>query len=285
MRSVRPTGGSAGIPSSGNVRIPEWMVGGDGDEEPKKRRLLSCAGVGVFLIALLTTGTVLVVKQAGGEAHGADRIGGQSVTDNGDQPAAPQAIPLPNRRLPAFQGRHTRAAGRVLDRSAGVSYAKLGNPWRVPSSGSGLVERGFTTQRYVTTEKHGSQVWYGQLMTGTLSDAQRHLYGGRGTEQAAATALAQQFEARFYAIAHKRRELASQQLKVGNRKGWLVGFYVNYNKPGIKATGEVVTVAVVDTGRQRPAVLFMAVPNTHKKLWPDVNFVIRSLKVLPAPPR
>jgi len=284
---VKPSGGSkAGIPSSGNVRIPEWMVGADGDDEPRKRRLLSCAGVGVFLIAVLVTGAVVAVKQAGGEPQsGADRSNGQAATDPNEQPTVPRAEPLPNRRLPTFQGRHTRAVGRVQDKSAGVSYARLGKPWRVPSSASGLVERGFTTQRYVKTEEHGSQLWYGQLLTGTLSDAQRHLYGGRGTERPAATALAQQFEARFYTITHKRRDIASQELKVGGRRGWLVGFYVTYSKPGIKATGELVTVAVVDTGRQRPAVLFMAVPNTHKKLWPDVNYVIRSLKVLPGPAR
>jgi len=41
----------------------------------------------------------------------------------------------------------------------------------------------------------------------------------------------------------------------------------------------VVTVAVVDTGKSSPGVLFMSVPNTSRKLWPDINFVVRSLRV------
>jgi hypothetical protein len=55
---------------------------------------------------------------------------------------------------------------------------------------------------------------------------------------------------------------------------------LTYNRPGTKATGDVMTVAIVDTGKQEPAVLFMSVPNTNRKLWPDVNYVVRQLKVM-----
>jgi hypothetical protein len=258
------------------------MVGDDApDDEPKKRRLLGCGGVGVFLIALVTAATVIALKQTGGGADAEASVAGGDNARQSAPAAAPQQVPLPTRGLPTFTGKHTRSDGRVSDKDAGVSYPKLKSPWRLPSKDNALGERGFTAQRYVVTEQgRGSQLWYGQLMSGALSNAQGNLYGGRGTERQAAAALARQFEDRFYSMPHKRREVASQELTVDDRKGWVVAYFVSYERPGVKATGDMVAVAVVDTGRAKPAVVFMAVPNTHRKLWPDFNYVLGSLGVL-----
>lgn len=280
MRPVKQTAPGAGIPSSGNVRIPEWMVGEDAaDDEPKKGKRLGCGGAAVFLIAVLAAAALFAVKQAGGGSTDVRATSDAGATSQ-VQAVEARPEPLPDRALPSFEGKHTRADGRVTDKAAGVSYPRLGSPWRSPSK-SGLEERGFTAQRYVVTEKARSQVWYGQLMSGTLSNAQQRFYGGRGTEREAATALARQFEDRFYPIAHERREVASQQLTVDDHRGWVVAYFVSYDQPGIKAKGDMVAVAVIDTGRPRPAVLFMAVPDTHKKLWPDFNYVLSSVRVLP----
>ena len=83
----------------------------------------------------------------------------------------------------------------------------------------------------------------------------------------------------MFTFRHKKRVLASQPLDIGGHKGWLISDYVTYRRTDLKATGDVVTVAVVDTGRSAPGVLFMSVPNTNRKLWPDINFVVRSLRV------
>lgn len=38
-------------------------------------------------------------------------------------------------------------------------------------------------------------------------------------------------------------------------------------------------VVVVDTGRARPAYLWIDIPETHKRLYKDVNTVLDSLRV------
>ena len=45
-----------------------------------------------------------------------------------------------------------------------------------------------------------------------------------------------------------------------------------------QATGEVVAVAVIDTGRSAPAVVLAGVPNTHRAQWPDINLFFSRLK-------
>lgn len=47
----------------------------------------------------------------------------------------------------------------------------------------------------------------------------------------------------------------------------------------MRATGEVVATAVIDTGGRRPAVVFASMPNTHKQRWPDVNAFFAQLKI------
>ena len=58
---------------------------------------------------------------------------------------------------------------------------------------------------------------------------------------------------------------------MGGRPGWLVASYLTYQREGVRATGEIVATAVIDTGRETPAVVFAFMPNTHKQMWPDVN--------------
>jgi hypothetical protein len=283
-----------GTPSSGNLRLPEWMreeMGGgpnagpgpagpmmDGDEE-SRTRLMLYGGVGVLLVALLAAAAVYFLKSSdGGSADEAVPGAGGATTPAA---AVPPDVRLPaNKQLRTFRGRNSGAVGVVPDKRAGVVYPRLGAPWQIPGPKSGLGKLGWSGQQVVVTEsRNGRPKWYGQLLSGTLSAAQRNLYGGPGTEKAAAVALAKEYEARFYAFPHKTRGLASQQLAVDGRRGWLVGSYIGYRRPGVKATAEVVTVAVIDTGRPTPAVIFMAVPNTDRDLWPDINYVFGSLKI------
>jgi hypothetical protein len=291
---VTPSGPSTppkpGTPSSGNLRLPDWMreemSAGDrgplpdpaveGDAEGRSRLMLY-GGVGLLVVALIAAAAVYFLKSSNGSDQTEDPAPGATTP----AAAAPPDVQMPaNKPLMTFRGRHSRPIGVVPDRLAGVVYPRLGAPWQVPGPKSGLGKLGWSGQQVVVTEQRaGKPKWYGQLLSGTLSAAQRNLYGGPGTERAAAVALAKEYEARFYAFPHRTRSLASQQLTVDGHRGWLVASYLGYRKPGVKATAEVVAVAVIDTGRPSPAVIFMAVPNTNRNLWPDFNYVFSSLKI------
>ena len=290
-----------GTPSSGNLRLPDWMraemsgdrdsghhetradgLGGHDDEEDENRtRLMLYFGVGLLVVALVAAGAVYVLKKVSGDADESEQPPGASGATPA-QAARPPNVALPaNKPLMRFRGAHEKAVGVVPDRHAGVAYPRLAAPWQIPGRKSGLGRLGWSGQQVIVTERGGGgrPTWYGQLLSGTLSAVQRPLYAGPGTERQAAVALAAQYDTRFYAFPHRTRNLASQPLDVDGHRGWLVASYIGYHQRGIKATAEVVAVAVVNTGRAGPAVIYMAIPNTNRDLWPDFNYVFTSLRL------
>lgn len=290
----------AGVPSSGNWQMPDWMrpeageAPGGGFNLPEaetgggKGKVVVFAVIGLVLVVALAAAAMFYLKSSGkpgAKPKGTSGSSAQPSTSDGAaaQPSASQPAPqgMADTPLQKFPGAHSKAAGRIDDTFAGLSYPKLGAPWQVPTKKSGLLQPGWSGQQIVVTEKHGNQIWYGQLMSGLLGPAEQDLYKGPGTEHETAVAYEQSLEARLYGFPHQSKPIASQALDLSGQggKGWLVSSELSYHRNGIKATGEIVTVAIINTGKKAPAVLFMSVPNTEKKLMPDINFVVGSLKV------
>jgi hypothetical protein len=282
-----------GKPSSGNLRLPDWMrdEGNGGappapephhhDQDDGRSRRPLYLGVSVLVAGLIAAAGVYFIK-GNGDAHSASgtsvptqatRTPAQSAPPSGNQPAR-------NRALPRFKGVHTKAAGRINDQRSGLSYPKLVQPWAPAEKKSPMTEIGFSASQFAVTEKAGGQPKYwGRLMSAQLGGVAKDAYTGPGGERDAVNQVAQMYEERMYGFKHTKKLIASQPLDLDGHKGWLVGYNVRYHRPGLKATTDVVAVALVDTGKKAPGVLFMSVPNTDRKLWPDVNFVMRSLKV------
>jgi hypothetical protein len=282
-----------GKPSSGNLRLPDWMrdEGGAGgptggsssmehDDEGHSRRPLF-VGVGILVAGLLAVGGVYVLKGDGDSRVSNAAAPTRSTAAPSQAATTPaQNKPKPQKPLPKFKGVHTKAVGRVTDARSGLSYPRFAKPWALPAKRSPMSELNFSTSQFAVTEKTGAQPkHWARLMSAELAGAAKDAYSGPGTEREAATEVAQMYEARMYGFRHKKRALASQPLNIGGHKGWLVSDYLTFRRPGVKATGDVVAVALVNTGRKAPGILFMSVPNTDKKLWPDINFVARSLRV------
>ncbi|MCO5997670.1 hypothetical protein [Actinoallomurus rhizosphaericola] len=293
-KPLGPTGPvQPGKPSSGNLRLPEWMreqEGGDGhggltappndgfeDEGRSKRPLL--AGLGVLVVGLLAAGGAYFLSSHGGSDKHAEAGSGHTKTSptkgtsktKTGQPAESQQ----EKPLPQFKGAHTKPVGRIADAHAGLSYPKLGKPWQMQTQKGAMAELGFSAGQYAVSEPKR----WGRLLSAQLGGANKDAYTGPGSERAAATQVADYYEKRMYGYTHKKRVLASQSLTVGGHKGWLVGYYLTYHQSKVKTTGEIFTVAVVDTGKKAPGVVLMSVPNTAKKLWPDVDYVMHSIKV------
>jgi len=285
-----------GKPSSGNLRLPEWMrdehnaeagaAGGppggrSGDqyhEEGRSKRPLYL-GVGLLLAGLVAVAGVYLMKgKDDGQASDVPTKPSRTSSSSATQPAKVPQTPV--KALPKFKGVHTKAIGRVTDARAGLSYARFNRPWALPQKKSPMTELGFNTSQFAVTEKAGAAPKYwARLMSTQLAGAAKAAYDGPGTERAAATEVVKMYEERMFNFRNKKRVLASQPLTVDGHKGWLVSDYVTYRRPGTKATGDVVALALVNTGKAAPGVLFVTVPNTSKKLWPDINFVVRSLRV------
>src|SRR5690606_3728146 len=74
--------------------------------------------------------------------------------------------------------------------------------------------------------------------------------------------------------------VASQPIKVSKRDGWLLGYRVHYTIKGKKRTS-MAAAALIDVPDDKPALVFITIPDTQRKHWKDINKVMTSLKVLP----
>ncbi|MEU8797886.1 hypothetical protein [Spirillospora sp. NPDC048819] len=279
-----------GKPSSGNWQMPEWMADeasadsklGGSPKPPRdvldgggRSRLVLFGGVGLLVAALVAAGAVYFLK--GGDEP--SETNGNAGRTAAEQPEAPPVKLPADKRLTTFAGTPSRVLGLVPDSYSGLAYPRLAPPWKVPTKQNKLGTPGWSGQQILVTERSAGQIWYGQLLTGTLHPGMQNAYQGPDSVKNVAALVAQGYEAQYYAFPHKTSPLASQALNVDGRPGWLVASYLTYQRDGVRATGEVVATAVIDTGRKTPAVVFASLPNTHKKMWPDVNTFFTRLKI------
>jgi hypothetical protein len=283
-----------GKPSSGNWQMPDWMadeesadakLGGSPkpprdvlDDGAGRSRLVLFGGVGLLVVALIAAGAVYFTKSGGDDSS--EPAGNADKRAAAEQSEAAQVQLPPDKPLARFPGVPSRMLGRVNDAHSGLSYPRLAAPWQVPTKQNKLGTAGWSGQQILVTERHAQQIWYGQLLTGTLHPGMQSAYQGPDSVKNVAALVAQGYEAQYYAFPHKTAPLASQALNVGGRKGWLIASYLTYQRTGVRATGEIVVTAVIDTGRPVPAVVFASMPNTHKKRWPDVNEFFTHLKIV-----
>ncbi|MFB4306120.1 hypothetical protein [Actinomadura sp. GTD37] len=295
-----------GKPSSGNWQMPDWMADeesadaklggspkpprdrrdrrdrrdGDGglDGDGGRSRLMLFGGVGLLVVALIAAGAVFFVK-GGGDDGSSTPSGTADKRAAAEESQAAQVKPPPDKALAKFRGTPSRMLGMVTDAHSGLAYPRLAAPWQVPTKKNKLGTAGWSGQQILVTERLPQQLWYGQLLTGTLHPSLVSAYDGPESVQNVAALVAQSQEAQYYAFPHKSAPLASQALTVDGHRGWLVASYLTYRRDGVRATGEVVATAVIDTGRKTPAVVFASMPNTHKQRWPDVNEFLAHLKI------
>ncbi|MGI5323191.1 hypothetical protein [Actinomadura nitritigenes] len=284
----------AGKPSSGNWQMPDWMadeaaadakLGGSPrsstdvfDEGGGRSRLVLVGGVGLLVVALLAAGGVYYMTHRTDDVP-ADKGAKTGPAGAAVEPDEPQVTVPADRPMKRFPGKPSKVLGRLTDAASGLSYPRLAPPWQLPTKKNKLSTPGWSGQQIVVTERHGQQLWYGQLLTGALPPTLLGAYKGPGSVKKT-TALAEQgYESQYYAFPHKSAPLASQALNVDGHKGWLIASYLTYRRAGVRATGEVVVTAVIDTGRKTPAAVFASLPNTHRKMWPDLNEFLGQLKV------
>ncbi|GAA1561131.1 hypothetical protein GCM10009678_50020 [Actinomadura kijaniata] len=294
--AVTPTGAGVpakpGKPSSGNWQMPDWMadetaadakLGGasglPGEDGRGRSRLVLFGGVGLLVVALAVAGGVYYMKNSGG-GEPAPRVEdkGRPAANAARKPQLPAPQLPPDRPLRKFPGKAGKVTGRVVDSRSGLVYPLLGKPWQVPTKKNKLGVAGWSGQQILVTERRGGRLWYGQLLTGQLPPTLQPAWKGPESLKAVTALTAQSLETNYYAFPHRTQPLASQALTVGGRKGWLIASRLAYQRAGVRATGEVVLTAVIDTGRPAPAVVFASLPNTHARMLPDLTQFVTRLK-------
>ncbi|WP_051468213.1 hypothetical protein [Actinomadura oligospora] len=179
-------------------------------------------------------------------------------------------------RVKRYPGQGSPTAGRVSDADSRLSYMSFGGTWGNSRTVDPMLQ-GFTRKQSFESEaKWEALIASGLLKSELMADA-----GAKGQNRLRNLAGAMQDYRQRIGIGSsaRGRDVASQPIVVSGRKGWVIVREVRFNEEKVQAKLDLMAVAVVDTGLPRPAFLFVDIPETHKRLWPDVNTVIGSLRV------
>jgi hypothetical protein len=182
-------------------------------------------------------------------------------------PTVPPAGPLPR-----FPGRPSRVAGTIVDREAGLSYARPGAPWRL-IKGFGSHTAGVE----YTIEKPKFR-YYGTLGSNPMLAKFSPATVGPNRLRAAAELSAQQWS--LEQSADGLTPIAGQPLKVSGRQAWLAGYRASFTDSYDGVKEQMHIVVAVDTGRRLPGMFDATVAQPKYILLPDINTLVRSLRVI-----
>lgn len=181
----------------------------------------------------------------------------------------------PKGPLPKFPGQASPVVGRTTDTTAGISYAKLGPPWR-RKAGIGAHTGGQEIKSKGTGLKN---FWYVAIYSSPLKDEYAPTATGANGLRAAAELIARDFVESFYEDG-KRTELAGAPLRAGGHRAWVTALRATKTDPDTPYNSQTEVVVAVDAGRKVPAILEITVPGNQAKRLADINTVVKSLRVV-----
>lgn len=200
-----------------------------------------------------------------------DRVVGEGPTDPRPTGLATPPEPAPTSPRPV--------SGRVVDRVAKLSYDVLPGQWTEwdRDTFSGLLS---TIGYYRVTQESApnSQTYWANVTSGAISPR----VTVPGDLRASAGRLVATLAEDYYP-AHTRQQLAERELTVDGAKAHLVRYRAVFDparSEGYAAKSEEVAVLVVDTGEPLPSALYVSLPDTVRTLWPSVDSLIASVRIV-----
>ncbi|WP_336213653.1 hypothetical protein [Nonomuraea sp. LPB2021202275-12-8] len=173
-------------------------------------------------------------------------------------------------RLPTYRGKAAPVIGTVPDAPAGITVPRLGGTWRLDQRLTVKGTYGFDTRQYSLIDSDTA----GQILTGPLPSRLSSSFTSADDLEPVIKAVVVDARKRFFPAGNKVRKIAQQPLKVGDATGRLIAY--SLTSPTEKAT---IVTAAVNTGGDVPAIVYMSIPAEGKALLPDVNTVVKQLKL------
>ncbi|WP_147945331.1 hypothetical protein OHB01_39535 [Microbispora hainanensis] len=212
-------------------------------------------------------------------ADGGDSADGEDSADGGDgvdtadadvalaaalkDPRVP-ALPKKTHRLRSLPGRSASTHGLIKDRRSGVALPRFATSWALAKPAP------FASRQLLPKVKGAS--YRGMLVSCPVPIPEQKSL--RDT-----AFLAARWTLNHHPSGSTITWTASQPIKAGEQKGWLLGYTVHYTLKGKKRVSAA-ALALVDVPEKKPAVVFVTIPDSQKKRWHDINKVMSSVKVL-----
>ncbi len=274
---------------SGNVTllgtpppVPDVLSNGpdDDDELRHRRRLFRIFGGAAGAIAAVGIVVILALVMTGHSplrnplAHGPRDVLPPLAkacpppsADAQDLPPAPPAPPGP----------------RTVDTDAGISYAAQGPPWTPWSdswSAGDLHVRYGVGQHFVTetyTDDFGAvNQYHASILSGSVPAAANDAL----TLDLKCTGHQVLADVRqsYYPQPNTIETMRDEVTVLGGRPAWVAKFRLHFHQSGLKATSELVGLALINVGRPNAAVLYISIPGTHSQFDPVVDSVLASVR-------
>jgi len=241
---------------TGSRRTLLWFGGGAG--------VVLVVGV-VILLALAMTGNGPLVDRPAGPGDYAPPLAKACPPPTADTQHLPPAPPPP-------------PGPRTTDPRAGISYAEQGPPWirwdNVWDAGDLHVRYG--VGQHIVTEVYSGGEYHASILSGSVPTAENDALS-LDLKCTGHQVLAD-VRASYYPQPNTIEQMRDEVTTLGGRPAWVAKFRLHFHEDGLRATSELVGIALVDVGRPNAAILYISIPNTHSQFDPLVDEELSSLR-------
>jgi hypothetical protein len=240
-----------------------------------RRRMLMTFGGVAGAVAVIGVIVLLVLAMTGNSPLNPSRASGPSDV----LPPLAKACPPPpadSNKLPAPPP--APPGERTVDSQSGISYARFGAPW-VPwdetwDAGDLHVKYG-VGQHFVTEEYSGGE-YHASILSGSVPAAANDAL----TLDLKCTGhqVLADVRASYYPEPNTIDMMRDEVSTLGGRPAWVSKFRLHFHAEGLKATSELVGLALIDVGRPNAAIIYISIPNTVDRYDSVVDKVLDSVR-------
>ncbi|MDF5755338.1 hypothetical protein [Spongiactinospora sp. TRM90649] len=202
-------------------------------------------------------------------------------TPNSQASVAPKRPTAPKKtlpRLPRYKGAASQPAGTVTDQAGAITLPRLGRPWRLDARPGVLAEFGYATRQFVPAGRDATgRALFAQVLSGPLPKRLAGKYSSPENLTPVVSAVAFQARSKYFAEGNTIAKTVHQSKSIGGMPAELIAYEITSAQ-----TKTTMVVAAVSTGGDLPTVVFMMVPESKKRLMPDINTVFGNVRLINA---
>ena len=157
-----------------------------------------------------------------------------------------------------------------MDSDSGVSYRQYGAPWQPLDhswDAGGELNVVFRSGQSILTEPNFDGQGGDYYATILSSHVPAAVNDGLALDlTCAGHQVAADVRAAFYPKKNSMTMLRDEAATLGGRPAWVQKFRMQLSEQGLKATSELVMIAVIDVGRPDAAIVYVSIPDTNHEL-------------------
>jgi hypothetical protein len=243
-------------PASRQRRMMLWFGGGAG--------AILVIGL-IVLLAMTLTGNSPLQKSLSGPSDYRPPLAKACPPPSADAQNARPAPPPP-------------PGPRTVDTDSGISYAAFGAPWEPWSESwdAGDLHVKYGVGQHFVTEVYPGGTYHASILSGSVPAAENDAL----TLDLKCTGhqVLADVRASYYPQPNTIDTMRDEVTTLGGRPAWVAKFRLHFHDDGLKATSELVGLALIDVGRPNAAIIYVSIPNTVSQYDPLVDQVLASVR-------